>query len=114
MLNTTYKNVLLVLLSFIMVTTAVAQIDTPEKRISRINFLHEKIFEIDTDLNYVKSEAFFQIEQGRDSIAQNYPNNQSLKQSEFSPEALFWATKFEQEADAYITYLEIFIRKQRL
>lgn len=110
----TYIQVLFALLSIFIVTTSVAQIDTPEKRLTRISFLHEKIFELDNDANYIEDATFLQIKEGRDSIAVNYPSSKYLKPSEFSPEALQWATAFENEADAYITYLEIFIRKRRL
>lgn len=114
MLNTTYKQLLFTFFSFFIVSTTFTQIDTPEKRLSRINFLHEKIFELDSNSNYVQSEAFFQIKEGRDSIAQNYPTDNGLRHSEFSTEAQRWASEYEQEADGYIAYLEIFIRKRRL
>jgi hypothetical protein len=114
MKNTTFKQLLFVLFTFLFVSSAIAQIDTPQKRLNRINFLHGKIFEIDNDSKYVENPTFFKIKEGRDSIAQNYPIHTNLKQSEFSSEAHHWATEREEEAYAYITFLEIYIRKRRL
>lgn len=114
MKNFTSTKVLLFLVSLLFVSTSNAQIDTPEKRLTRINFLHEKIFQLDNDSSYLENAVFVQIKEGRDSIAVNYPITNDLRQSEFSLEAHQWAKEHQEEADSYITYLEIFIRKRRL
>nr|WP_299203623.1 hypothetical protein [uncultured Brumimicrobium sp.] len=114
MKNSTYIKVLFVIISMFIISTSVAQIDTPEKRLTRINFLHEKIFQFDNDSSYLENAVFVQIKEGRDSIAVNYPITNDLRQSEFSLEAHQWEKEHQEETDSYITYLEIFIRKRRL
>lgn len=82
---------------------------SPEYRLSRMNFLHTKLFngseyiDVDSDLGeYVLEERL--------KLAPNYPDISSLELDSRQPELLIWATDYAVEREAYIVFLEKYLR----
>lgn len=107
------KTALFLAFSLLFIYPALSQIDTPQKRIDRIHFLHQRIFEIDETNKYVENPTFSEIIKMRDSVAIHFPSTINLVELSTDTKALQWATSFDKEADAYITILESYIRSRK-
>lgn len=104
---------------FIMIKTQVDSNDSkfsivqdkhsPEYRLSRILFLHGKLFNGEKYIN-TNNELGQLIQSERLIIAPNYPQLEGLNESERQSALLNWSKSHEDERESYLVFLEKYLR----
>lgn len=104
---------MLLLLLFLGISmNGISQDLSPERKLYYLENTEKKIFELPYDPEYIRLNLIPEIHIKRHELAPHYPKRENLERnSEVIHQAyISWIELYPEEYDAYLNYLEIYIR----